>query len=225
MTFREALEREIAAQGLSVAEVARASGISKGAVYNILNGTTEESRIRPATRRAIARGCNRELQTLEDGSILFVEKVQPHPAATLDDVALFLVPGRPFLESRFLRDAFDWLHELEEKGELIGARTVDRVFQKRHDFLSLIMENRGGVELSGVQFDMNVVFAGGGPSGRFPSGVDARLAVGERIETTLFLAAGPAYCLQLQRPAFTDVDGQTKGIGGSFQFTHQGTDQ
>jgi len=60
MTFREALEREITTQGISVGEVVRKSNVSKGTIYNILNGTTEDARIRAATRRALAHGCDRE---------------------------------------------------------------------------------------------------------------------------------------------------------------------
>ena len=72
MTFKEALQAEINLQGLSVAIIAKASGISKGAIYNILNGTTEEARIRPSTCKAIALACDRELRHEDDG-VEFVE--------------------------------------------------------------------------------------------------------------------------------------------------------
>ena len=131
MIFREALEREIAAQGISVAEVARISGVSKGAIYNILNGKTDESRIRPATKRAIARGCNRDLEMLRDGGVRFVEAGGEPSADRRPDVALRLTPGRPFLDGQFFREPFDWLHGLEEEGTPGGIRTVDRGFQRR----------------------------------------------------------------------------------------------
>ena len=67
MTFREALQQEIDAQGLSVAQVAKDSNLSKGAIYNIMNGTTEAARIRPATRKAIAAACGRALRADRDG--------------------------------------------------------------------------------------------------------------------------------------------------------------
>ena len=140
-------------------------------------------------------------------------------------VALLLVPGRPFLESRFLRAPFDWLYSLEEEGLLTGVRTVDRVFQRRRDFLSLVVENRGNVELRDVRFDLVVAFDGGGPEERFSSCVPVQATENGRTEATLFLAAGPPYTLELQHPVFTDTEGQAWGIDGHFGFTHRGADR
>ncbi len=221
-TFREALEREIAAQGLSVTEVTRNSGLSKGAIYNILNGKTEEERIRPATRRAIARGCNRELEVLEDGGVLFVERGQERPPDRPREVELRLAPGRPFLEERFLGEPFDWLHSLEEEGMLTGARAVDRVFQKREEFLSLVVENRGQVAVVEVRFDLRVMFENGGPARRFSSRLPAHVPSGGRVEQTLFLLGGPPYCLELVNPVFTDSEGQVKDIDATLTYLHKG---
>ena len=73
MTFREALQSEINLQGLSVAQIAEASNVSKGAIYNILNGTTEDDRIRPGTRKALAQACDRDVVPEGEG-VTFVER-------------------------------------------------------------------------------------------------------------------------------------------------------
>jgi len=220
MKFRDVLEREITSQGLSVAEVARASGLSKGAIYNILNGSTEDARIRPATRRALAQGCNRELHVLEDGSARFEEGVEAPTAPVSDALTMRLVPERPFLESRFVREAFDWLHEQEEQGALAGVGAVDRVFQRRSDFLSLEVENQGTVGLSEVRFDLGVTYAGSGPAASFPVRIPAHALPSERVEVTVFLSVGPPFCLQVRSPSFSDVEGQSGSLRGDIEFVH-----
>ncbi len=222
MTFKEALEREIASQGLSVAEITRISGVSKGTIYNILNGTTVEARIRPSTRRSIARGCNRELRSLEDGGVLFVERGAPDASEAPSDVRLNLLPNRPFLSDRFLKEPFDWLHTLEEEGALSGIQAVDRVFQKREEFLGLVMENGGEVGLMEVRFDLRVAFEDGGPSRVFPCRLQQQVGPGRTLEETVFLLAGPPYVLELLNPAFTDSEGQTGGIGDPAVYHFRG---
>lgn len=222
MTFRDALEREISAQSLSVAEVAQKSGLSKGAIYNILNGKTEEERIRPSTRRAIARGCNRNIEVSEEGAVLFVEHGRPGPVDEPGEVELRLVPGRPFLAEQFLREPFDWLYSLEEEGVLTGTRTVDRVFQKREEFLSLVVENRGQAVVTEVRFDLRVTFEGGGPAKQFSSRLSGYVPCGGHVEETLFLQAGPSYCAELLNPVFTDPEGQTKELDGDLKYSHKG---
>lgn len=225
MTFRDALEREIAAQGLSVAEIARISGVSKGAIYNILNGKTEEDRIRPSTRRAIARGCNRDLEVLEDGGVRFVAPGAPdgmQGPEEAQEVALRLAPGRPFLEAAYLKAAFDWLHELESGGALSGPRTVDRVFQKRSEFLSVVVENGGDEPVQEVRFEVRVSFDGGEGSQTFSAGVHTPVPAGGQVEETLFPSAGPPYSLELMNPVYVDSEGRARAIGSAPKYLHKG---
>ncbi len=223
MTFRDALEREIAAQGLSIAEVAEKSNVSKGAIYNILNGKTEEDRIRPSTRRAIARGCNRELEGLEDGTVVFVDPQEAHIEALASEVSIDLLSGRPFLEGAFFKAPFDWLHELEEAGQLSDIHTVDRVFQRREDFLSVIVENHSEDVVDDLRFELKVVFTGGKPSGRFPYRMPLPLRAGERREETVFLLAGTGFELDLVGASYRDAEGQTRRLGGTHTYPYEGS--
>ena len=223
MTFREALEREIAAQGLAVAEIAEISGVSKGAIYNILNGKTDDVRVRPATRRALARGCNRELVMLDDGGVRFVEPGETRaPEPVVETVGWRLLPGRPFLEESFLRDPFDWLYTLEEDGRVSGTETVDRVFQRRRQFLSLVVENGGRSDIAELGFELRVAFDNGGPTKRFPSRLYVEIPPGGEFEQTLFLQAGPQFQLQVSGPSFTDSEGQAGSSGSDLQYVHRG---
>ena len=135
---------------------------------------------------------------------------------------LRLVPGRPFLEEQFLSESFDWLHSLEEGGMLAGARTVDRVFQKREDFLSLVVENRGQAAVTEVRFDLRVMFEYEGPARRFSSRLPAHVPSGGRVEQTLFSVGGPPYCLELVNAVFTDLEGQTNDLDGTLTYRHKG---
>ena len=224
MTFREALQHEITGQGLSVTEIARASGLSKGAIYNILNGKTVESRIRAATRRAIAGACNRKLVALDDGGVLFVESEGGAESIPSQDVVLRLDPFRPFLEDRFFREPFDWLHGLEEEGVLHGVGVVDRVFQKREDFLSLAIANTGPTSLVEFGFERRVAFGEDGPSERVPAQLPLDLPPGGDAEETLFVHAGPSFALELLNINFTDADGRTEAVSGPFRYVHRGED-
>jgi transcriptional regulator with XRE-family HTH domain len=225
MTFREALEREINTQGISVAEVAEKSRVSKGTIYNILNGTTEEARIRTATRRALARGCNRDLKILSDGGVMFVipnqPVAEPEKIESVADVAITLVPFRPFLSHSYFREPFDWLFEQEERGRLPGLQTVDRVFQRRNDFLAIELFNFGNQVISDVQFDLKVTFHSG-PVAKIACRLDRSIPPGERLEQTLFLLAGPAYMLSLDEAVCCDVEGQFLGIAAIPTYRFEG---
>ena len=226
MNFRDELDREITSRGLSVTEIARISRMSKGAIYNILNGKTEEARIRPATKRAIAAGCGRELEILENGGARFVDRQAkqeaPDARSFSAEVAIQFLPDRPFLEDRFLKAPFDWLQELEEAGVINGVRTVDRVFQKRTDFLSILLENQGSSTIDEVWFDLNVKLGDEGPSRTFGSRLTRPLEPGERFEETLFVLAGPQYSLNVERPGFKDAEGQIKAIEGALTYHYKG---
>ena len=220
MTFREALERELTTQGISVTEVARGSGVSKGTIYNILNGTTEDARIRPSTRRAIARGCNRQLKVLADGGVLFVEPSEVSEAPS--DISLRFFSQRPFLSDHHVQEPFDWLHRMEETGALPGIRIVDRVFQRREDFLSLIVDNGSGAPIGEVQFDLRVVYEESGPAEVLSCRLVCHIPPGTQGEETLFLLAGGAFVLDILNPVFTDADGQTIGVSSTFTYYFKG---
>jgi transcriptional regulator with XRE-family HTH domain len=222
MTFREALEREIASQALSVADIAEISGVSKGAIYNILNGKTEEDRIRPATRRALAKGCGRELEVLEDGGTLFVDPSDEVPRQVTPDITLQILSARPFLEDGFFSEPFDWLHGLEEKQVVSGLDAVDRVFQRREEFLSLAIENRGDRPISEARFDLKVTYSSGAAAAQFALKWPMSVAPGQRAERTLFLGAGPAFDLEIINPVCADEKGESRGLEGPLGYVHKG---
>jgi len=222
MTFREALEREIAAQALAVADIAEISGVSKGAIYNILNGKTEDERIRPATRKAIARGCNRELETMDDGGVRFVDPGERVPRQVAADILLTVAAARPFLQDRFFREPFDWLHGLEESRVLTGLDPVDRVYQRREDFLGLVLENRGSTSVAELRFDLEVTYSGSAATARFALKWPAQLEPGQSAERTLFLGAGPAFDLTIINPSCNDGTGEARGLEGPVAYAHKG---
>ena len=222
MTFREALAREIAAQGISVTEVAQKSRVSKGAIYNILNGTTEEARIRPSTRRALARGCNRMLKMMPDGGVVFAvsgEDEAPREVL-LADVDFAFVPLRPFLSHAHVREPFDWLYEQEVRGSL-SLGTVDRVFQRREEFLSLEVFNEGDAAVLGVQFTLRVSYKKG-PAGKVACRIDPPVLPGVKMEYTLFLLAGPPFALELADARCVDAGGQVRRIDGEPAYSYEG---
>lgn len=192
--FRDVLQQEIQSQGLSVAEVAKASGISKGAIYNILNGTTEDARIRPSTRRDLARGCHRELKVGPDGSSRFVEQLllETDPAQTgAAGIKVAFQPTRPFLQDCFVADVFNWLHEQEQTGALSGVDIVDQVYQKRHAFLSLVIENASGTDVRNAEVRFSLDYDNG-PSKMFACRT-SRLAAGDSWEATVCVCQGPSF--------------------------------
>lgn len=207
MTFRDALEREIATQGIAVAEVAEKSGVSKGTIYNILNGTTEDARIRVATRKALAKGCGRELEVLPDGGVVFKEKEPNAPVNEADEeIATFsLVPFCAFRGNEHCAEPFDWLYAQEEKGQLNGLKTVDRVFQQREDFLELNIQNVSDLDLIEVSLTLRVVYENG-VVGTIPCIIDTRLAPKQKLYRTFFLLAGPAFDLTVNGISFLDSD-------------------
>jgi hypothetical protein len=144
------------------------------------------------------------------------------PEPVVESVGWRLLPGRPFLEESFLRDPFDWLYALEEEGRVAGTETVDRVFQRQRQFLSLIVENGGRSDVVELGFELRVSFDNGGPSKRFPSRLYVDIPPGAELERTLFLHAGPAYQLQVTGPTFTDSDGQAGSGGNDLQYVHRG---
>ncbi len=222
MTFRDALEQEIKTQGISVTEIARISDVSKGAIYNIINGTTEEARIRPATRRAIARGCNRDLKILGDGGVLFVERGLTDDTKAVTDVRMRVIPDRPFLGDHYIKPPFDWLHKMEDEGELSGVGTVDSVFQKKEEFLSLIVENDRLIPITDLAFELQVAFDEGGPAAVFSCRTTSPIPAGESLEETLFLLAGPPYQLELRNLTCTDAEGQISTVSAPISYRFQG---
>lgn len=222
MTFREALSREIATQGISVTEVAQKSRVSKGAIYNILNGTTEEARIRPSTRRALARGCNRALKVMPDGGVIFVvsEDAEIPREDVLANVGFEFVSHRPFLSHAHVREPFDWLYEQELRGSL-KIRTVDRVFQRREEFLSLCVFNDGDSAISEVQFTLRVSYRKG-PVGEIGCSLELPIAPGSRVEQSLFLLAGPPFVLEVVDAMCADAGGMARRIGAVPTYSFEG---
>ena len=210
MTFREALQTEINLQGLSVAQMARDSKVSKGAIYNILNGTTEDVRIRPVTRKALARACNREVRLDGDGVIFVKSGADLTLQADLEPMASVLftwLAERPFLTDRHASPTFDWLHEMEEAAKLPGLRLVDRVYQNRPDFLSLIVNNESGMTVSQIRLNLNVRYESTGLEHGFDLRVGGSLSPGASFEETVFVCAGAAYRLSLVRAELRTDDG------------------
>jgi len=221
MTFREALEKEITSQGISVAEVAEKSRVSKGTIYNILNGTTEAARIRVATRRAIAQGCDRDLLMTPDGGIVFVAPQIDEGRETSSEVGIRFLAWRPFFSDAHAADAFDWLYTAEENGALSGLQIVDRVFQRREDFVGVEFQNTSDHTISQIRFDLQVVYDGG-ISGSVACQFASPIAPGKRIEYTLFVMVGPAFDLTLVNAFFVDASGQTINIAPAPTFRFEG---
>ena len=221
MTFRDALEREISLQGISVAEVADKSRVSKGTIYNILNGTTEDARIRAATRRAIARGCDRDIEVLPDGGVVFVDPKDVQVAHHSDALHLTLVPFCAFQSQSHVAEPFDWLHQQEELGKLIGLKTVDRVFQRREDFLELRVVNQSDSEVVGLTFTLHVVFDNG-VVGDISCRVLETLTVGQVLKRTIFLLGGPGYHLTFPEAEFTDENSQSWQISSVPTYRFEG---
>lgn len=213
MTFREALQAEINLQGLSVAQIAKDSSVSKGAIYNILNGTTEDARIRPATRKALAAACNREVRPEGDG-VLFVEPGAETPVETADtqvseQVVLSWRSDRPFLADDHVSAGFDWLHALEADGTLGGLRIVDRVYQNRAEFLSLIVSNRCDETIESVRLGFTVSYGKQSLSHDFTSFHAETCLPGEALEVTAFVCVGPPFTLSLTRAELALNSGAT----------------
>lgn len=224
MTFREGLQTEINLQGLSVAQVAKDSKVSKGAIYNILNGTTEDVRIRPATRKALARACNREVRPDGDG-VTFVETdADPAPRGDLEStetVSLTWLTERPFLTDRHAGPAFDWLHKMEEASKLPGLRLVDRVFQNQPDFLSLAVHNKGGSIVSQIHLGLSVIYESAGLAHDFDLRFNGSLSPGASSEETVFVCAGAPYQLTIVRAEMTTDDGSALSpvVPDTFSFS------
>jgi len=223
MTFREALEREITTQGISVGEVARKSRVSKGTIYNILNGTTEDARIRAATRRALAQGCDRELQVLPDGSVRFALAEDQAPPGEPAEIALRFLPFVDFMSQHHLREPFDWLYAQEESGALTGLNIVDRVFQRRSEFLGFEIHNAGDTALLEGQIVLNIRFDVG-PRDRITCQTARGIAPDERVQQTLFLLAGPAFELTVQDAVFTDATGKILQAVQPLTYRFEGTE-
>lgn len=208
MTFKDALEHELAVQGISVAEVVQKSGVSKGTIYNILNGTTEDARIRAATRRAIAAGCDRDIEVLPDGGVVFVDPVQQTVSTESDILQLTLTPFCAFRSQAHIAAPFDWLHAQEEAGRLTGLNTVDRVFQRREEFLELTLKNLGDAGILRVAFNLHVVFENG-VVGDIPCVIQDAIAPAQILQQTVFLLGGPGYHLTITQATFTDEGSQS----------------
>ena len=221
MTFKDALEREIAVQGISVAEVVQKSGVSKGTIYNILNGTTEDARIRAATRRAIAAGCNRDIEVLPDGGVVFVDPVQDHGNFDSATLVLNLLPFCAFRSQGHIAAPFDWLHAQEESGRLVGLKTVDRVFQQREEFLELEITNQSDSLIVQVDFKLHVVFENG-VVGDIACSVGDAIGPTQTLQRTVFLLGGPGYHLTVSQATFTDEKNQSWQIVESPSYRFQG---
>lgn len=211
MTLKEAIEKEVISQGISAIDISKASGVSKATIYNILNGLTDDSRIRPSTKRAIARGCNRELRTLSDGGVEFVWpglKAEPPGIVPNAAVRLRYSAGRPFLTDSFCQEVFDWLHDVEKGGRIPRCDVVNRVFQKRPEFLSLSVENAGNSEIASVVFSLAVSI----PKGRLQrtfsfSGIRPTPPLA-RAEITLFLSEAEFdFDVEISQVVLSDVEG------------------
>ncbi len=225
MTFSDLLQQEIQTQGISVAEVSKASGISKGAIYNILNGTTEEERIRPSTRHALARGCQRVLEIDADGTHRFVSTISSAPADVQEpedatDLRVGFSPARPFRAERHLADVFNWLNGLEEEGRLAGLAVVDRVYQKKDDFLSLVVENHTTDDLKSVEIPISIAYDDG-PNETFGCKFSHVLS-GGRAEMTVQVAGGPPYTIFVQDGQAVTTATERVPISTQTTYRHRG---
>lgn len=210
MTLKDAIEKEILSQGISAIDISKVSGVSKATIYNILNGLTDDPRIRPSTKRAIARGCGKDLRILGDGGVEFFNpgaegEVSSLPPASL---RLALLPGRPFLSDSFCREAFDWLHGLEASGRIPSCGVVDRVFQRRPGFLSLVIDAPGPLEISTVTCALDVSI----PGSRVQKSISIRgiapAVLDRKPEVTLFVQdATFDFEVEVSKVSLRDADG------------------
>lgn len=210
MTLKDAIEKEIVSQGISAIDISKASGVSKATIYNILNSLTDDARIRPSTKRAIARGCGKDMRTLGDGGIEFfkpgskMETPEPVNAA----IRLRYVPGRPFFSNNFCQDAFDWLHNMETSGRIPPCDVVNRVFQRRPDFLSLVIENTGHSEVSAVNFQVDVSIPKSRLQRTFSFSGMQPTTPSRKSEITLFVEeANFDFDVEISRILLRDADG------------------
>ena len=211
MTLKEAIEKEVLSQGISAIDISKASGVSKATIYNILNGLTDDSRIRPSTKRAIAKGCNRELRILGDGGVDFVRpglKAEASEVVPGASVHLRYASGRPFSSDSFCPEALDWLHDMEKSGRIPRCEVVNRVFQKRADFLSLVVENGGHSEITSVLFSLDVSIPKSRVQRTFSfSGIRPTPPLA-KAEITLFLSeADFDFDVEVSQVALNDADG------------------
>ena len=223
MTFREALQSEINLQGLSVAQIAKDSKLSKGAIYNILNGTTEDARIRPSTRKALATACNREI--LQDSTGVQFDVPGEQPAiiqasdVSVSSTVVSWLPNRPFLTDRHAGPVFDWLHRMEERGELEELGVVDRVYQNRPDFLSLSILNRGERSIGSIRGEIEVRYDNG-PTEQFLLHLAGPVEPGLSAEETVFVCVGTAFQVTMTRAEQADASGVSAlTIPDTFRFS------
>ena len=225
MTFKDALQAEINLQGLSVAQIAEGSSVSKGAIYNILNGTTEDARIRPATRKALAAACNREVRS-DGAGVVFVEAGQVTlPAESVpqnDAVHLRWVVDRLFLKGNHAKQVFDWLHVAEEKQRLPGIGLVNRVYQNRPDFLSLVVQNEAEGPVTGVWVNLTVSYDTLDLDYAFSVRLTDVCAVGQSLEETVYICAGPAYRLSIDKVQIAIESGQKRDVRPPDPFDYAG---
>ncbi len=223
MTFREALQSEINLQGLSVAQIAEASNVSKGAIYNILNGTTEDDRIRPGTRKALAQACDRDVVPEGEG-VTFVERgaetFQQVVREATDAFVVSWMADRSFLPDRHVGQAFDWLHRMEQDGRHQGLQVIDRVFQKRSDFLALSFHNKGAIVASRIDLGLRVHYPSSATEQTFQVIVAETVLPGKSLEVSVFVCAGSAYTMSVAHAEIATPDGQAlvPVIPDSFSF-------
>ena len=213
MTLKEAIEAEIASQGISPIDISRDSGVSKATIYNILNGTTDDPRIRLSTKRAIAEGCGKGLRVLSDGGVEFVppgglapDRIEP---VSVSHLRLRYASGRPFLADGFCRDVFDWVHDLETSGRIPPCDVVNRVFQRRSDFLSLVCENLGDSSVTRALLSIRISIPDSRVQRTFSvTGAPAIPPLGSG-EMTLFLSeASFDFDLEIPKVTFQEADGE-----------------
>ena len=225
MIFRDALQAEINLQGLSVARVAEASGLSKGAIYNILNGTTEDARIRPTTRKALAFACNRKLRVDGDG-VAFVEigaESLPQPTLeTRSDLTITWMEHRPFLAEHHAGAAFDWLQEMEVSRQLSGLGVVNRVYQNRPDFLSITIHNKGTYKVTQIRSMLRVVYGSPDLSYTFPVSLGDVLLPGALAEQTVFICVGNPYVLSVEQAECSTGEGTVTGPAAPVPYSFGG---
>ena len=92
------------------------------------------------------------------------------------------------------------------------------------DFVGLELQNTSQSAISGLCFDLQVVYDGG-VSGIVPCRFVPPIVPGGRIEYTLFVMAGPAFDLALSNATFVDATGQTVGIASAPIFRFEGDSQ
>lgn len=216
MTLKDAIEKEILSQGISAIDISKVSGVSKATIYNILNGLTDDPRIRPSTKRSIARGCGKDLRALEDGGVEFVKPGLDGEAPSLPPalIRLALVPGRPFLSEAFCREAFDWLHDLEGSGRIPSCGVVDRVFQRRPAFLSLVVDAPAPTEISDMSCILDVSIPGSQVQKSISIPGITPAVPDRKPEVTLFVQdATFDFEVEVSRVSLRDADGAACSAG------------